>query len=146
MYTLLSYLLKRQQYSHVIVDIQCDDFRTQQSLLKSGFQFDKLCLVLTQDPHAVSSAGIQIANISCAHASSLVAGGEFIINKFAPNAPITQKKIEQILHVGTGQITKLSEDTNGFLSAACAGIPYFLNSGHHWMEYDVLRAKICPKT
>lgn len=146
MYTLLSFLLKRQQYSHIIVDIQGDDFRTQENLLKSGFQFDKLCLVLTQDPHAVSSAGIQITNLSRAHASSLIAGGEFIINKFAPNAPITQKKIAQILRVGSRQITKLSEDTNGFLSAASAGIPYILNSGHHWMEYDVLRAKICPKT
>lgn len=146
LYTLLSYLSKRQQYSHIIVDIQCDDFRTQESLLKSGFQFDKLCLVLTQDPHAVASAGIQITNLSNAHASSLIAGGEFIINKYAPNAPITQRKIEQILRIGSGQVTKLSEDTNGFLSAASAGIPYFINSGHHWMEYDVLRAKICPDT
>lgn len=146
LYTLLSYLVKRQQYSHIIVDIQCDDFRTQESLLMSGYQFDKLCIVLTQDPHAVASAGIQITNLSKAHASSLIAGGEFIINKYAPNAPITQKKIEQILRVGSAQITKLSEDTNGFLTAAAAGIPYMLNSGHHWMEYDVLRAKICPDT
>lgn len=146
MYTLLSYLVKRQQYTHVIVDIQCDDLRTQECLMKSGFQFDKLCLVLTQDPHAVASAGVQITNLSRAHVSSLIAGGEFIINRFAPNAPITQRKIEQILRIGSGQITKLSEDTNGFLSAASAGIPYFLNSGHHWLEYDVLRAKICPDT
>ena len=97
----------------------------------SGYQFDKLCIVLTQDPHAVASAGIQITNLSKAHASSLIAGGEFIINKYAPNAPITQKKIEQILRVGSAQITKLSEDTNGFLTAAAAGIPYMLNRGHH---------------
>ena len=146
LYTLLSYLSKRQQYSHIIVDVQCDDFRTQESLLQSGYQFDKLCLVLTQDPHAVASAGVQITNLSKAHASSLIAGGEFIINKFAPNAPITQKKIEQILRIRSAQITKLSEDTNGFLTAAGAGIPYLLNSGHHWMEYDVLRTKICPDT
>lgn len=146
LYTLLSYLSKRQQYSHIIVDVQCDDFRTQESLLQSGYQFDKLCLVLTQDPHAVASAGVQITNLSKAHASSMIAGGEFIINKFAPNAPITQKKIEQILRIRPAQITKLSEDTNGFLTAAGAGIPYLLNSGHHWMEYDVLRAKVCPDT
>ena len=146
LYTLLSYLSKRQQYSHIIVDVQCDDFKTQENLLQSGYQFDKLCVVLTQDPHAVASAGVQITNFSKAHAASLIAGGEFIINKFAPNAPITQRKIEQILRISSAQITKLSEDTNGFLTAAGAGVPYFLNSGHHWMEYDVLRAKLCPDT
>lgn len=146
LYTLLSYLLKRQQYTHIIVDIQCDDYRTQESLLKSGFQFEKLCVVLTQDPHAVASVGIQITNLAHAHASSLVAGGEFIINKFAPTAPITQRKVEQILRISSGQITRLSEDTNGYLTAAGVGIPYFLNSGHHWMEYDVLRTKLCPAT
>jgi len=146
LYTLLSYLSKRQQYSHIIVDLQCDDFWTQENLLMSGFQFDKLCLVLTQDPHAVAAAGVQITNLSRAHASSMIAGGEFIINKFAPGAPTTQRKIEQILRLNSGQITRLSEDTNGFLTAAGAGIPYFLNSGHHWMEYDVLRAKLCPDT
>ena len=119
--SILSYLSKRQQYSHIIVDIQCDDLQTQENLLMSGFQFDKLCLVLTQDPHAVATAGIQITNLSRAHASSLIAGGEVIINKYAPNAPITQKKIEKILHINSGQITRLSEDTNGFLTAAGTG-------------------------
>ena len=58
--------------------------------------------------HPVASAGVQITNLSKAHASSMIAGGEFIINKFAPNAPITQKKIEQILRIRPAQITKLS--------------------------------------
>lgn len=145
-YTLLSYLAKRQQYSHIIVDIQCDDYRLQESILNSGYQFDKLCMVMTQDPHAVASAGVQITNLSRAHASSLVASGEFIINKFAPNAPITQRKIEQMLRIGAAQVTKLTEDTNGYLGAAGVGLPYLLNSGHHWMEYDVLRSKIFPNS
>lgn len=145
-YTLLSYLSKRQQYSHIILDIQCDDMRLFQCLLNSGYPIDKLCLTLSQDPHALASAGYQITSISRAHASSLVAGGEFIINRFNAGAPITQQKVEKMLRLGPKQISRCSEDSTGYLAAANAGIPYLLNKGRYWMEYDVLRGKICPSS
>jgi len=145
-YTMLSYLTKRQQYSHVVLDVQCDDEQMLSSILNSGYQIDKLCIVMTQDPHAVATAGVQITNLSRAHASSLIAGGEFIINRYNSSAPIQQKKIEQMLHLGAAQITRITEDTTGYYAAASAGLPYLLNKGHNWMEYDALRSKICPET
>lgn len=145
-YTLLSYLAKRQQYSHIILDIQCDDFNMIKSIVNSGYQIDKLCIVLTQDSHAIVSTGTQITMLSRAHASSIVAGGEFIINKYNPHAPIPQKKIEQMLHISSAQVSKLSDDSIGYLSASNAGLPYLLNGGQSWMEYDVLRTKIFPNS
>lgn len=146
LYTLLGYLTKRQQYSHVILDVQCDDDRFLQCVLSSGFQIDKLCMVMNQDPHAVSTAGLLITKLSRARAASLVAGGEFIINRFNPNAPITVQKIEKMLHIGSAQISKYSEDSAGYLSASGAGLPYMLNRGRFWMEHDVLRNKIVPNS
>lgn len=143
-YTLLNYLSKRQQYGHIILDVQCDDFRTQECLLNSGYPIDKMCVVLTQDTHAAASAGILISNLARSHASSLVAGGEFVINRYNPNAPVTSKKIEHFLHISASQIYRFSEDTSGYLAANHAGIPYLLNKGSFWMEHDKFRSKICP--
>lgn len=145
-YTFLGYLTKRQQYSHIILDIQCDDHRLLQSILNSGYPIDKLCMVMTQDPHALMTAGNLITTLSRAHVSSLVASGEFVINRYNPNADTNQKKIESMLHIGAAQISKFSEDSDGYLAAIHAGLPYLLNKGRHWMEADLFRGKVCPNS
>jgi predicted nucleic acid-binding Zn-ribbon protein len=142
LYTLLSYLTKRQQYSHIILDVQAHDHRLLDALLNSGYPIDKLCMVLSQDPHAVVSAGTMISRFSQARAASLVAGGEFIINRFNPSAPLPPAKIEKALRVSPSQVTKLNEDSSGYLTAAKEGLPYLLNKGRFWMEFDALREKI----
>lgn len=112
-FTLINYLIRQQKYSYVILDVQCDDQRLLNCIYNSGLKIDKLCMVLTQDTHALATAGKQIISMSRSHMSSLVANGEFIINRYNPSLPITQKKIETMLHITPTQITKIPEDSVG---------------------------------
>lgn len=142
-FTLVNYLTRQQKYSYVILDVQCDDNRLLKCIYNSGLNIDKLCMVLTQDTHALASAGTQIIEMSRSHLPSLVANGEFIINRYDANIPVTQKKIETMLHINPNQISRIAEDTQGFLSAAYSALPYIINKGTHWMFFDDLRMKIC---
>lgn len=142
-FTLVNYLTRQQKYSYVILDVQCDDDRLLKCIYNSGLSIDKLCMVLTQDTHALASAGAQIIEMSRSHLPSLVANGEFIINRYHSSVPITQKKIETMLHINPNQISRISEDTPGFLSAAYNALPYVINKGAYWMAFDDLRTKIC---
>lgn len=145
-YTFLSYLTKRLQYSYIILDIRCDDSRILSCLVNSGYQINKLCVTLSQDPHAVASAGSLIKMLAQAHASSLVAAGEFIINRFNPSIPVPVQKIERLLRLTSGQITKINEDSSGYYSAAHAALPYLQNNGRFRMDFDSLRSKIAPQS
>ena len=138
----MRYLTRQQQYSHIILDVQSDDYKMLSCILGSGYPIDKMVMVMTQDPHAVMTAGTMIMNLSSVRAASLVAGGEFIVNRYNPNAAITSAKIESVLHLGANQISKLGEDSLGFLSASDSAVPYLLNKGKFWMDIDSLRKKI----
>ena len=92
-----------------------------QSVLNSGCSIDKLVMVMNQDVHTVATAGILITTLSRARAASLVAGGEFIINRYNPAVSMT-----------------------GYLSASQAALPYLINRGRFASEYDSLRNKIIP--
>ena len=81
---------------------------------------------------------------SRARAASLVAGGEFIINRYNPAVSMTTTKIEKMLHIGSSQFSKISEDSTGYLSASQAALPYLINRGRFASEYDSLRNKIIP--
>ncbi len=141
-YTLLSYLIKRQQYSHIILDIQCDDHKMLQAILNSGYPVDKMIMVMTQDSHAIATAGILITTLSRARAASLVANGEFIVNRYNPAVSMTVSKIEKALHLGSTQFSRISEDSTGYFSANQAALPYVVNRGRFTMEYDSLRNKL----
>jgi len=141
-YTLLNYLIKRQQYSHIVLDIQCDDRRMLQAILNSGCPIDKLAMVINQDVHTLATAGVLITTLSRARASSLIAGGEFVINRYNPAVSMTTTKIEKLLHLGSLQFSKISEDSTGYLSASQSGLPYVINRGRFAAEYDSLRIKL----
>lgn len=143
-YTLLSYLAKRLQYTHIVLDIRCDDRKLLHSIVNSGYQINKLCITLSQDPHAIASAGTLITSLAKAHAASLVATGEFIVNRFNPSIPVPLKKIEKLLRLNSSQISKVNEDSSGYYAAAHAALPYLQNNSRFWLDYDSLRNKIAP--
>lgn len=145
-YTFLSYLAKRLQYTHVVLDVRCDDTKLLSCIVNSGYQVNKLCVTLSQDPHAVASAGMLITTLARAHASGLVANGEFIINRFNPSIPVPLQRIEKTLRLNGGQLFKINEDSSGYSAAAHAALPYIQNNGRFWMDYDSLRNKIAPHT
>ena len=72
----------------------------------------------------------------------MVAGAEYVINRYNPNVPISPGKIEKTLRLGSTQLFKLSEDSTGYQTAAAAGLPYVVNKGRFWMEHDAFRSKI----
>ena len=141
-YTLLNYLIKRQQYSHIILDIQCDDRNILKAILNSGCPIDKLAVVLNQDPHALATTGILITTLARSRNSSLVASGEFIVNRFNSAVPMTIAKFEKALHLGSSQFSKISEDSTGYLSASQAALPYLLNRGRFALEHQALASKL----
>ena len=143
-YTFLSYLTKRLQYSYVVLDVRCDDNRLLSCIVNSGYQVNKLCVTLSQDPHAVSSAGTLITTLARAHASNLVAGGEFIVNRFNPSVSVSLAKIEKLLRLTSGQMSKIGEDSSGYITAAQMALPYIQNNGRFRQEYETLREKIAP--
>jgi len=143
-YTFLSYLTKRLQYSHVVLDVRCDDNRLLSCIVNSGYQVNKLCVTLSQDPHAIASTGTLITTLAKAHASGLVASGEFIVNRFNPSIPVPLQRIEKLLRLNGGQISKINEDSSGYYSAAHDALPYLQNNSRFWMDYDSLRKKIAP--
>lgn len=146
MYTMLSYLVRRLQYTHIILDIQCDDFKMFEVLISCGYPIDKLGVVLSQDSHSVAAAGLLITELSRAHAASLVASGEFIINRYNPTAVLTPQKIERTLRLGSAQMSKFTEDSSGYLAAGASGLPYIMSRGRFSGEYDGLRSKILPNS
>ena len=143
-YTFLSYLTKRLQYSYVVLDVRCDDNRLLSCIVNSGYSVNKLCVTLSQDPHAVSSAGTLITTLARAHASNLVAGGEFIVNRFNPSVSVPLAKIEKLLRLTSGQMSKIGEDSSGYITAAQMALPYIQNNGRFRQEYETLREKIAP--
>ena len=143
-YTFLSYLTKRLQYSYVVLDVRCDDNRLLSCIVNSGYQVNKLCVTLSQDPHAVSSAGTLITTLARAHASNLVAGGEFIVNRFNPSVSVSLAKIEKLLRLTSGQMSKIGEDSSGYITAAQMALPYIQNNGRFRQECETLREKIAP--
>jgi hypothetical protein len=99
-------------------------------------------MILSQDTHAIASAGTMISNLSKARAASLVAGGEFIVNRYNPSAPISIPAIKKALRVSESQFVKINEDSSGHLSASKEGLPYLLCKGRFAAEYESLRERL----
>lgn len=143
-YTFLSYLARRLQYTHIVLDVRCDDTRLLNCIINSGYQVNKLCVTLSQDPHAVAATGMLITTLARARASSLIASGEFIVNRFNPSIPVPLQRIEKLLRLNSGQLSKINEDSSGYYTAAHAALPYLQNNGRFRLDYDTLRNKIIP--
>jgi len=139
---LFNYLIIKQKYTHVVVDVQPDDHQTIDALINSGLVINRLIMTMSPDPHSVSSAGVLISNLARARASGLVVNAEYIISKFNPTGPLTAAKVAKHLHLPSQQFTTLSEDSIGYMAASIAGIPYIANKGRFSAEYDMLREKV----
>ena len=144
LYTLLNYLVKRLQYSHIILDIQSDDFRLLNSLLNSGYHIDKFMMTLTQDAHAIMSAGNLITLFAKARVASLVGSGVFVVNRFNNDITVKLPQIEKTLRLAPTQLFAMKEDTTGYFNATANALPYIINNGKFRMDYTTLRGKVAP--
>lgn len=144
LYTLLNYLVKRMQYSHIILDIQSDDYRLLDVLLNSGYHIDKLCMVLSQDAHALMSAGNLINVFAKARVANLVGSGVFVVNRYNTAINVSLAQIEKTLRLAPTQLFPMKEDTTGYYNAAANALPYIINNGKFRMDYTSLRSKVAP--
>lgn len=142
---LFNYLIIKQQYTHVIVDVQPDDYKTIDALINSGLVINRMIMTMSQDPHSISSAGVLISSLAKSRASGLVVNAEYIISKYNHTGPLTAAKIAKHLHLPPQQFTALSEDSLGYVAASIAGIPYIINKGRFSSEYDMLREKVMAR-
>lgn len=136
-YSLFHNLSSIQQYSYIIIDVQCDDFGFIREIINSGYPIDKLCIVSSQDPHSVMSAGTLISKLSGINASNLLINCVCVLTRYNKNSSITNTKIRKGLHLTESQMFALSEDSTGYLESTCTALPYVL-SGRFKGEYSHL--------
>ena len=142
---LFNYLIIKQQYTHVIVDVQPDDHQTIDALINSGLVINRMIMTMSQDPHSISSAGVLVSSLAKSRASGLVVNAEYIVSKFNHTGPLTTAKIAKHLHVPPQQFTALSEDSLGYVASSIAGVPYVISKGRFSLEYDTLREKVMAR-
>ena len=66
------------------------------------------------------------------------------MNRFNPSVSVSLAKIEKLLRLTSGQMSKIGEDSSGYITAAQMALPYIQNNGRFRQEYETLREKIAP--
>lgn len=141
LFSLLQYLLTKQQYAHVILDIQPEDQYILDAVIDTGIDIDKLILTTSQDPHGLSTVGKLTSSLATRGTTALLGETELVINKYSKGYT-SSAKIAKMLKFNPKNISTLSDDTEGYINAAAAGVPYVLTKGHYRGEYDLLQSRI----
>lgn len=129
------------KYSYIIVDVQPDERDLYETCVNAGFASDKLVLVLSQDPHALASAGYLLTDIAKSPSGKLIKNATYLIDQ-AVNGGLDTKKIAKYLSVDAKQMLAISSDREGHMKAATSGLPYIFQNGPCEMEYRALAEKI----
>lgn len=132
----------RRRYARIVFDIQPDDNAAVSAVAKSSALVDKLLIVLGQDTHSISSAGVLIASLCKSRGKRLAAGAEFVITRFNQSASISSPQIARLLNAQESRFSTLSEDTIGYLEAMNSGVPYIIHGEVFSGEYELLRGKV----
>lgn len=141
LYALLQYLLTTQHYAHIIMDIQPDEHYILDAVIESGIDIDKLILTTSQDPHGLSTIGKLTASLNNQGNVALLGESELVINKYSRGYS-SSSKIAKMLNFNPKRVSTLSDDTEGYVNAVAAGLPYVLTKGHYKAEYDLLYSRI----
>lgn len=141
LYALLQYLLNSQQYAHIIMDIQPDEYYILDAVIESGIDIDKLVLTTSQDPHGISTIGKLTSSLMAQGVTSLLGESELVINRYS-RGYTSSSKIAKSLNFNPKNVSTISDDTEGYVNASAVGIPYLLTKGHFKAEYDQLYSKI----
>lgn len=133
------WLTVKERYSYVIVDIQPDDQNALDMFLTSSYRANQLVMTMTQDTHGIRTAGVMITSLARSRGANLVQNMEFVINQFSPKNRMTDKTICDILHIPSRRVNKISLDSEGYMNANFAMVPYVLSNGKNKQEYMDLR-------
>lgn len=133
------WLTVKERYSYVIVDIQPDDQNALDIFLTSPYRVHQLVMTMTQDTHGIRTAGIMITSLARSRGANLVQNMEFVVNQFSAKNRMTEKTICDILHIPSRRVNKISLDSEGYMNANFAMVPYVLSNGKNKQEYMDLR-------
>lgn len=139
MKNLIYFLTTKERYSYVILDIQPDDQNALNMVLASRFRAHQLVMVMTQDTHGIKTAGTMITALARSPGADLVRNTEFVINQFSPRNKMSVGNICDILHIPAKRVSKISLDSEGYMAANYAAVPYVLSNGKNKQEYMELR-------
>lgn len=139
MKNLIYFLTTKERYSYVILDIQPDDQNALNMVLASRFRAHQLVMVMTQDTHGIKTAGTMITALARSPGADLVRNTEFVINQFSPRNKMSVGNICDILHIPTKRVSKISLDSEGYMAANYAAVPYVISNGKNKQEYMDLR-------
>lgn len=141
MAALIRYLIRKQMYARVVIDIQPDDNEAITAISQNAALVDKLLIVMGQDTHSISSAGVLISSLCKSDGQRLAAGAELVMTRFNQSVSINTLQVSKMLNVQESRFSMLSEDTIGYLEAMSGGVPYIINNGVFSGEYELLRGK-----
>lgn len=133
------FLTVKERYSYVILDIQPDDQNALNMVLTSQFRAHQLVMVMTQDTHGIKTAGMMITALARSQGRDLVQNTEFVVNQFSPRNKMSINNICDILHIPARRVSKISLDSEGYMAANYAMVPYVLSNGKNKQEYMDLR-------
>lgn len=139
MKNLIYFLTTKERYSYVILDIQPDDQNALNMVLASRFRAHQLVMVMTQDTHGIKTAGTMITALARSPGADLVRNTEFVINQFSPRNKMSVSNICDILHIPAKRVSKISLDSEGYMAANYAAVPYVISNGKNKQEYMDLR-------
>lgn len=139
MKNLIYFLTTKERYSYVILDIQPDDQNALNMVLTSRFRARQLVMVMTQDTHGIKTAGTMITALARSPGADLVRNTEFVINQFSPRNKMSVGNICDILHIPSKRVSKISLDSEGYMAANYAAVPYVISNGKNKQEYMDLR-------
>lgn len=139
MKNLIYFLTTKERYSYVILDIQPDDQNALNMVLASRFRAHQLVMVMTQDTHGIKTAGTMITALARSPGADLVRNTEFVINQFSPRNKMSVGNICDILHIPSKRVSKISLDSEGYMAANYAAVPYVISNGKNKQEYMDLR-------
>lgn len=136
------FLTVRERYSYVVVDIQPDDQNALNVFLTSAYRAHQLVMVMSQDPHGIKTAGMMITALARSRGSDLVRNTEFVVNQYSPRNKMTSSTICDILHIPAKRLSRISLDSEGYMNANYAMVPYVLSNGRNKQEYMDLRMRL----
>lgn len=139
MKNLIYFLTTKERYSYVILDIQPDDQNALNMVLTSRFRAHQLVMVMTQDTHGIKTAGTMVTALARSPGADLVRNTEFVINQFSPRNKMSVGNICDILHIPSKRVSKISLDSEGYMAANYAAVPYVISNGKNKQEYMDLR-------
>lgn len=135
-------LLIQLKYSYIIIDVQADEKELYDMCLNAGFAADKLVMVLSQDPHAMSSAGYLISDIAKTPSGKLVKDAVYLIDQNISSLEPSTKKIAKYLSTDPKQCVPLTLDRPGHIKAAMSALPYVYQGGQCDNDYKTLMTMV----